>query len=165
MASTDPNNSNNVANETNLLDQDSQGPLWMYCYSINSDIMKNQQCVHDFMLGPGSLCSPLCLRELYSWLLSTYTQKWFLPLGSDINQRRQFLGSFSLSDVILTLKGKRFQVAFPCPVFSGLGLYPATIVFHINRSSVFTLPCLSPRFHLFGSWQIPLSEGGHQLGW
>lgn len=109
----------------------------------------------------------LCLWwDSYHRLLSTYKQKLFLTLGRDSNQRRQFPVNFSCSWVVLTLKGKRFQVAFPCPVFSDLGLCPVAIVFHINtRGRVSTLPCLSPRFHLFGSWQIPLSEGGRQLSW
>lgn len=91
------------------------------------------------------------VRQLCNGLLSTYKQKLFLPLSRDSNQRRQLPVSFSCSWVILTLQRKRFQVAFPCPVFSGLHLYPDAIVFHINtRGRVSTLPCLSPRFHLFG---------------
>lgn len=109
------------------------------------------------MLGPGSLCSPLCLRQLY--------RNDSCHRVGTATREGKFLVSFSHSGVILTLKGKKFQLAFPCPVFAGLGLYPDTIVFHINRGRVSTLPCLSPRFHLFGPWQIPLSKGGHQLSW
>lgn len=137
----------------------------MDCYSTNSDIVKNHQYFYaGAMKRLVTLVSSM--RQLYHRLLCTYKQKLFLPLGRDSNQRRQFLVHFGCPWVVLTLKGKRFHVAFPCPVFSGLGLYPAAIVFHINtRGRVSTLPCLSPRFHLFGSWQIPLSEGGRQLSW
>lgn len=121
----------------------------MYCHSINSDIMKNHQCVCDSRLGPRSLCSPLCLRPqsepAVSCCLHTRRNDFCHWVGTSIREGK-FQVSFSRSGVVLTLKGKRFQVAFPCPVFSALGLYPATIIFHINRGRVSTLPCLSPRF-------------------
>lgn len=158
MASTYPNNSNNVANETNsaceCIVRQYILTLWK---TINVSLIQSQgfeasghPCVWD--------------DSRVGCCLHTHRNDCCHWVGTSVREGKSLV-SFSRAGVILTLKGEGFQVAFSCPVFSGSGLYPATTAVHITRGRASTLPCLSPRFHLFGFWQIPLSEGGHQLSW